>query len=310
MHSRRGSKLKARHYTFVRHYSFFIRGVSKIPYYGPKIRRRYNLGRHRKIIRILTPLFDEVLQDTHLNLEDRKTIDWSYQDTVWFFWWQGKEQITGLSQKCYKSLLRNKGKRKVIFINKHNYKDYTNLPDYIIEKFEAGLITKTHFSDIIRFNLLSNHGGLWVDATVYFTDNLDVFNTGKLVTCSGYPDELRYNIAFGRWTSFFIGGPRSLSIFSFMNNFFMKYWKQNNYLIDYFLVDYALHYAWEKDLSSFKEICQENNGLQPHLFDLEQKLGDKYDQAEWNLLTQNTSVFKLSNKLQFDRSEGTFYSNL
>ena len=69
MHSRRGSKLKARHYTFVRHYSFFIRGVSKIPYYGPKIRRRYNLGRHRKIIRILTPLFDEVLQDTHLNLE-------------------------------------------------------------------------------------------------------------------------------------------------------------------------------------------------------------------------------------------------
>lgn len=72
MHSRRGSKLKARHYTFIRHYSFFIRGVSKIPYYGPKIRRRYNLGRHRKIIRILTPLFDEVLQDTHLNLEDRK----------------------------------------------------------------------------------------------------------------------------------------------------------------------------------------------------------------------------------------------
>lgn len=310
MHKRKENKLKVRHYTFVRHYSFFIRGISKVPYVGSKIRRKYNLSRHRKIIRILTPLFDKVLQDTNLHFENGEAIDNSSQNIVWFFWWQGKEQITDLSEKCYKSLLKNKGKRKVIFISKHNYKEYTNLPDYIIEKFEAGLITKTHFSDILRFNLLSNHGGLWVDATLYFTDNLDLFNTSKLVTCSGYPDELKYNIAFGRWTGFFIGGPSELNIFSFMNNFFIKYWKLNDYLIDYYLIDYALHYAWEKNLSSFKEICRENHGLQPQLFHLEQRLGDKYNQSVWNSLTQNTSVFKLSNKLQFDKSEGTFYSKL
>lgn len=310
MHKRKENKLKVRHYTFVRHYSFFIRGISKVPYVGSKIRRKYNLSRHRKIIRILTPLFDKVLQDTNLHFENGEAIDNSSQNIVWFFWWQGKEQITDLSEKCYKSLLKNKGKRKVIFISKHNYKEYTNLPDYIIEKFEAGLITKTHFSDILRFNLLSNHGGLWVDATLYFTDNLDLFNTSKLVTCSGYPDELKYNIAFGRWTGFFIGGPSELNIFSFMNNFFIKYWKLNDYLIDYYLIDYALDYAWEKNLSSFKEICHENQGLQPCLFDLEQKLGERFDQSEWDLLTKNTSVFKLSNKLQFDKSVGTFYSNL
>lgn len=310
MHKRKENKLKVRHYTFVRHYSFFIRGISKVPYVGSKIRRKYNLSRHRKIIRILTPLFDKVLQDTNLHFENGEAIDNSSQNIVWFFWWQGKEQITDLSEKCYKSLLKNKGKRKVIFISKHNYKEYTNLPDYIIEKFEAGLITKTHFSDILRFNLLSNHGGLWVDATLYFTDNLDLFNTSKLVTCSGYPDELKYNIAFGRWTSFFIGGPRNSNIFSFMNNFYMEYWKKNDYLIDYFLLDYALYYAWGKNLSFFKEISQENQGLQPCLFDLEQKLGERFDQSEWDLLTKNTSVFKLSNKLQFDKSVGTFYSNL
>ena len=75
-------------------------------------------------------------------------------------------------------------------------------------------------------------------------------------------------------------------------------------------MDYALYYAWGKNLSFFKEISQENQGLQPCLFDLEQKLGERFDQSEWDLLTKNTSVFKLSNKLQFDKSVGTFYSNL
>lgn len=310
MYRKRDKSLIKRHYTFVRHYSFAIRGISKIPHIGFKVRRNYNLWRHHKIIKILTPLFDEVFQENNQKFKTDSKSNTSNYDTIWFFWWQGKEQITELSNKCYQSLLENKGRRKVIFISKDNFQKYAKLPDYIIKKFKAGLITKTHFSDILRFNLLNNYGGLWVDATLYFTSSLNVFNTEKLVTCSGYADDLKYNIAYGRWTGFFIGGPRKLDIFSFMNHFFLEYWKRNDYLIDYYLIDYALYYAWMKNMSCFKEICKENKGLQPNLFDLEALLGEKYDRNKWQVLTQKTSVFKLSNKIKFCNDKNTFYYKL
>lgn len=301
---------RKRHYRLVRHYSFTIRGVSHLPYFGFKIRRRYNLMRHKRIIKILTPLFDEVMQITNQKSKQNNVLNGNSYDTIWFFWWQGKDQITDLSNKCYKSLLKNKGKRKVVFISKNNFQEYAKLPDYIVEKFEAGLITKTHFSDILRFNLLRNYGGLWVDATLYFTASLDMFKTQELITCSGYPDELKYNIAYGRWTGFFIGGPREIDIFSFMDNFFLEYWKQNDYLIDYYLIDYALHYAWQKNLSAFRDICKKNSGKQPRLFDLQSKLGEDYDSSQWEALKEKTCVFKLSNKMNFRRGKGTLYYKL
>lgn len=37
---------------------------------------------------------------------------------------------------------------------------------------EKGIITNTHFSDLLRIELLINHGGLWLDATTYLTGTL------------------------------------------------------------------------------------------------------------------------------------------
>lgn len=294
----------------VQHYSLTIRAISKIPYVGFKIRRRYNIYRHQKIMKILDPLFKKAFQMTKQQSKKTTKRKDNSKDIIWFFWWQGKNKITDLSQKCYESLLKNKGNRRVIFISKDNFQEYIDIPSYILEKFKAGLITKTHFSDILRFNLLKKYGGLWVDATLYFSDSLNKFNTQNLLTCSGYSDDLKYNIAYGRWTGFFIGGPHELDIFLFMNIFFSEYWKEYNYLIDYYLIDYALYYAWKKDLSSFQEISKKNEGLQPRMFDLESKLGEKYNQKEWEQLTKNTSVFKLSNKIKIRKDKDTFFYKL
>ena len=52
-------------------------------------------------------------------------------------------------------------------ITKDNWQQYMELPNHIIEKVENGKITLTHFSDIIRAELIKNYGGVWEHAKDY-----------------------------------------------------------------------------------------------------------------------------------------------
>ena len=86
---------------------------------------------------------------------------------IWIFWWQGYDTAPLLVKKCIDSIIKNAGNHPVILITKENWKNYADIPDYIIEKVEKGIITLTHFSDILRMSLVSEHGGLWLDATIF-----------------------------------------------------------------------------------------------------------------------------------------------
>ena len=165
-----------------------------------KLSKYFNDRRHRKIEKDLMPLFEYSLNKTKYHTSNNKT-----SSIIWVFWWQGKNKMPSLVKKCYRSIISNRGKRKVILITQNNIKEYTTIPDYIYKKVNERKISLTHLSDILRFNLLNNFGGLWIDATIFVNDSLDVFNTNKLFTLSGYPDEKHFNVSYGRWTGFFIG---------------------------------------------------------------------------------------------------------
>ena len=53
-------------------------------------------------------------------------------------------------------------------ITKDNWKQYMKLPKHITEKVENGQITLTHFSDIIRAELIRQYGGFLLVVTVLF----------------------------------------------------------------------------------------------------------------------------------------------
>ena len=67
---------------------------------------------------------------------------------------------------CYNAMHRFSDGHPVILITEKNYKDYVNIPDYIIRKQQSGEIDLTHFSDILRMMLLAQHGGIWMDSTL------------------------------------------------------------------------------------------------------------------------------------------------
>ena len=79
---------------------------------------------------------------------------------IYVFWWQGiNESTPELVKTCIHLAQVNNPNNKVIILTKDNFKDYSDIPDYILEKLDKGIITITHFSDILRASVLSKTGG-------------------------------------------------------------------------------------------------------------------------------------------------------
>lgn len=85
---------------------------------------------------------------------------------IWTCWWQGEECMPDIVKACYNAMKLHGDRHPVILITKDNYKTYIDIPDYILDKQEKGIIDLTHFSDILRAMILSKHGGIWMDSTL------------------------------------------------------------------------------------------------------------------------------------------------
>lgn len=266
-----------------------------------KINQIYNDNRHKKI--------EEKLKSNFIDSDCNYIYDNDTSNSekiIWIFWWQGEEKMPPIVKACFESVKKNKGNSKLVLITKDNIKNYATIPDFVYKKVEKGEITLTHLSDILRFNLLNNFGGLWLDATVYVTSEITDEYFSKLFTCSGYDDKEHFFVAQGRWTGFIIGGSKHNPLFQYMNSFFINYWKNHTKLIDYFLIDYALNYAWENNIGNFR-LCSESNSnkFNINLFKLEPLLNHKFNSKKLKKLKVNTIMFKLNYKHEV-KLNGTF----
>lgn len=264
---------------------------------------KYNMHRHEKLMQRIEA---NALQAFELSsVAGENSVN---NGPIWVFWWQGIDNASSRVKACISSIRRNSNGRQVIVITQSNVHEYTSLPDYIFSKLADGNITLTHFSDILRFNLLHLHGGMWMDATLYVAKPLtSIRYSGSFFTCSGYSDPTFFNVSDGKWTGFFIGGSKNESLFAFMNQFFLDYWKNNDQLIDYFLIDYALEYAYDHEIGSLRSWCENERGQDnPALFELAPIVSEPFDEEKWLELTEKTDVFKLSWKKPASYPDGSF----
>lgn len=119
---------------------------------------------------------DELIQNYLQDLFDEVTFERSYQmaeksnKKIWVMWQQGFENAPSIVKRCISSVYQQKNKdMQVIEINDDNLTQYVDFPDYIMEKYQSGLITRTHFSELVRIKLLAKYGGIWLDATDFLT---------------------------------------------------------------------------------------------------------------------------------------------
>ncbi|WP_050983956.1 capsular polysaccharide synthesis protein, partial [Treponema sp. JC4] len=92
-----------------------------------------------------------------------------YSNIIWWCWFQGEENAPELCKACLNSIRKAMPDKEVRVITKDNLFNYVNFPPFIIEKYKKGIISYTHFSDLLRLELLIKYGGTWIDSTVFCT---------------------------------------------------------------------------------------------------------------------------------------------
>lgn len=229
--------------------------------------------------------------------------------TVWFCWLQGIENAPFLVKKCYQSLNENLNGREIVVITSENYRDFVSFPQHIIRKLDQGVITKTHFSDLLRLELLISHGGTWVDATVfcsgrnipeYMLDS-ELFLFQKLK-----PGLDGHSISISSW---FMTSYTNHPILLLTRELLYKYWETNNRMADYFLLHHFFQIAIETYPEEWEKVIPFCNSM-PHILLL--NLFKEYDDKWFGYVKQVTPFHKLSYKFEQGLTgiEQTFYKHI
>ncbi|OTN89486.1 hypothetical protein A5819_001978 [Enterococcus sp. 7E2_DIV0204] len=279
---------------------------------NPFFSRKFNKRRHERNLAYLRNKYSNTI-DKYKNISTVEYDRYSNNKYIWVLWLQGERMAPAIVQSCIKSIRQNTLDCEVIILSEENLGQYITMSDIIMQKLEDGTITYTHFSDIVRFNLLRSYGGLWMDATLLTVSPLNREYFSSFYTSGPYQDKEFFNVSEGKWTGFLIGGPSNDALFHFMYDFFLTYWENEEKLIDYFLIDYGLEIAYLENIGGLRFFV-ENRGLSnPNLFELAPYLGQEYSEKKFLEMKKDTDLFKLSYKINektIDKTDKTFYGQL
>lgn len=241
-----------------------------------------------------------------LNEEKLNSIIHKQSNKVWICWLQGINNAPKLVQKCYESVKQNLKDREIIIITSENILEYVVFPDYIWEKYKCGVITKTHFSDLLRLELLIKYGGLWIDATVLCTSsNIPkyIYNSDLFVYQILKPGQDGQSQLISSWLMSSCSNNKILLATRAM---LYEYWKNNNFILDYYLLHTFFAIACEQYTDEWNLVVKQPNSI-PHILLLE--LFEKYNEEEFERVKAMTCFHKLSYKhdKKLIEKRGTYY---
>jgi hypothetical protein len=202
-------------------------------------------------------------------------------ETIWQFWDNPTGRTTPeIVKASFKTVEKFKGNFEHKILDNSTAGNYSDLPGYVFDRLKSGRMRYAHFSDLLRLNLLKNHGGVWMDATVYMTDfiperiaNQDffVFLTGEL---TAFPYSFAQNC--------FIRAKIGSFLCEAWYKMCIEYWKNEARRMDYFQ-----HQLMLKTLVLKNHTARDLFAKMPHLSEDEthqfagNKLIEEFDADEW-----------------------------
>ena len=231
-------------------------------------------------------------------------------NVIWVFWFQGEKYMPEIVRLCISSLKKHSEGYDVILLDKYNIKSYLDLS--VMEKIGNGM-TYTCFSDYLRLSLLTVYGGVWIDATMFVTDDIKKqVGDFDFYTIRNAREKL-YCVSEYRWSVSFL---KSSNVNDFIHQayiLFSRYWELYDNLFEYDLIDYIFAYLVEnKGFQTLIDSVPLNNSrtYKNNLFDM---LGEKYDEKKYDEILKTTWLHKLAHYKSFKKEvDGvqTFYGKL
>jgi hypothetical protein len=211
---------------------------------------------------------------------------------VFQYWSTGLDNAPEIVRFCVNSVKKNTLNMHHIEINDMNFDQFVEVPAQIKTKYAKGKISPTHFSEILRFALLSNYGGFWIDSTVYLSGEIENYARDPFFAFSTTPKYLMGDekLSFSSW---FLYSERNGIYVQYIYQMLINYWlSEGRYLHRYYLHYCMTHVL--KALNKDKNITTndfESNVLSHYL---QIELQEKTHVERLKTIVAKTKVHKLS----------------
>lgn len=272
---------------------FYTLGGFLFLYHPCKLFFQMAKKKHDFILAFLRQEMNPIISKYKEITDSNASFDASESRTVWTLWWQGEANAPTIVKKCIESMRRNANGAEVIVVTRDNFSQFIQIPEYILRGRMAGWISFAQLSDIIRFLLLEQHGGLWLDSTIYVASPIPE-NCFLLPFYSQHthPEKMTCWVQNNLYHGFIIGSRPHAKLVSFAKEVFLDYWKCHDTLVDYLMIDYILMLAYQE----FPDVKSEIDSLpwsSEKLYDMVNMLNKPYNRDQFSQLKSECLFSKL-----------------
>jgi len=167
---------------------------------------------------------------------------------IFTFWAQGLSEAPAIVRRCHEELRRLHSDTDIVALDAASVGDYATLPAHVGGQV-AGDWTK--FSDMLRLELLSRHGGVWLDATCLPRVSL-LDTVSELTRPSGF---FAFRARRAQLASWFMASEPGNYLVAMMREAHYEYWRRYDRVISYYMfhhifealyhVDERFHALWD-----------------------------------------------------------------
>lgn len=246
---------------------------------------------------------ENILTDKYFNAADCSSApvvcneDDRQRQILWFCWLQGLDNAPPLVRECMSAAEKAMPQYTLRVVTADNYRRWITLPDYIEEKYKRGFIPKAHMSDLLRVELLSAYGGMYMDASVYCSgfDNDKLKQRLERIMSSDlfffrYFDVKGSCVGIANW---FIVAKAGNPMLMDVRRMLHAYWRDYNCVTNY----YMMHLFMELAGKSFPETLNAMPKLNAYYrIRFGRMLEKGFDEHLWETLKENVALHKLNHR--------------
>lgn len=137
---------------------------------------------------------------------------------IWMYW---ENDIPGFVEKCINRMREKNPNYEVFVLNPDNVNQYSQIDFSLLED-----ATAQQKADLLRFDLMYRHGGIWLDASIILYDSLDwisdIMQKNKTENFAYYRRKNTTNLSYPVLENWLLA--------SVGNNLFFKQWYDELYL--------------------------------------------------------------------------------
>ena len=224
---------------------------------------------------------------------------------IWTMWQQGEAQMPETVQASMKTI-KDFAKRndcEFYLLTDENLADFINIPSDITDKYKKKELSAAHYSDIIRFSLLYQYGGIWMDATLFVSPyaTLEMFE-GDFFTLNHpplQPEKMERTVGDFKWAGFFLAGKKGKPYFKHIRDLYLYYVRKYPVFIHYLMMDYFILSEYQCN-PYFENLVDRLPILAPaeHVWFLRDHAHDLFEEKEWEEVLKTTPILKTTYKIK------------